>query len=112
MWARVPNDKNGKGGGALESTRWTEGYTRIAEMAVRFPDSRLVYVPERVADIVALMAQDGDLRNPADWLNRSQHNWSLPEGVKLWAGVMGGEVMGVIRFTMPSRQGQEAWNVR
>jgi hypothetical protein len=112
MWAREPKDADGKRGGLLESSRWTEGYTRIAEMAVRLPDTRLVYVADREADIVALMAQARDLGNPADWLIRSKHNRTLPEGGKLWAGVTTGEALGTICFTMPSRQGQKAREVR
>ena len=112
MWAREPKDANGERGGPLESTRWTEGYTRIAEMAARLPDTRLVYVADREADIVALMAQARDLGNPADWLIRSQHNRALPEGGKLWVGVTAGEALGTLGFTMPSRQGQKAREVR
>ena len=84
MWAREPKDTQGKREGLLESTRWTEGYLRIAELAGRLPDTRLVYVADREADIVALMAQARDLGHPADWLIRSQHNRALPEGGKLW----------------------------
>ncbi len=112
MWAREPKDAEGKRGGPLESTRWTEGYSRIAELAAKLPDTRLVYVADREADIVALMAQARDLGHPADWLIRSQHNRALPEGGKLWATVTAGEALGSIRFTMPSRQGQKARDVR
>ena len=112
MWTREPKDANGQRGGLLESTRWTEGYTRIAELAGRMPDTRLVYVADREADIVALMAQARDLGHPADWLIRSQHNRALPEGGKLWAEVLAAEALGGIRFTMPSRQGQKARDVR
>lgn len=112
MWAREPKDAQGKRDGLLESARWTEGYLRIAELAGRLPDTRLVYVADREADIVALMAQARDLGHPADWLIRSQHNRALPEGGKLWASVTAGEALGGIRFTMPSRQGQKAREVR
>lgn len=112
MWARETKDAEGKRSGLLESTRWTEGYSRIAELAGRLPDTRLVYVADREADIVALMAQARDLGQPADWLIRSQHNRALPEGGKLWASVTAGEALGGIRFTMPSRQGQKAREVR
>ena len=112
MWAREPKDAQGKREGLLESTRWTEGYLRIAELAGRLPGTRLVYVADREADIVALMAQARDLEHPADWLIRSQHNRALPEGGKLWASVTAGEALGGIRFTMPSRQGQKAREVR
>jgi len=112
MWAREPKDAEGKRGGLLESTRWREGYSRIAELAARLPDTRLVYVADREADIVALMAQARDMGHPADWLIRSQHNRALPEGGKLWATVVAGEALGGIRFTIPSRQGQKARDVR
>jgi len=61
MWAREPKDASGNRGGLQESTRWTEGYNRITELAARLPDTRLVYVTDREADIVALMAQARDL---------------------------------------------------
>lgn len=112
MWAREPKDAEGKRGGLPESTRWTEGYSRIAELAARLPNTRLVYVADREADIVALMAQARDLGHPADWLIRSKHNRALPEGGKLWTEVLAGEALGGIRFTMPSRQGQKARDVR
>jgi hypothetical protein len=112
MWTREPKDANGQRGGLPESTRWTEGYMRVAELATRLPDNRLVYVADREADIVALMAQASDLGHPADWLIRSKHNRSLPGGGKLWAEVLAGEALGGIRFTMPSRQEQKARDVR
>jgi len=73
MWAREPKDAQGKRGGVLESTPWTEGYTHIAELAASLPDTRLVYVADREADIVALMAQARDLGHRADGLIRSSH---------------------------------------
>ena len=39
---REPKDAVGTRGGLLESSRWTEGYSRIAELAARLPDTRLV----------------------------------------------------------------------
>lgn len=112
MWAREPKDADGNRGGLLESTRWIEGYSRVAELASSMPDTRLVYVADREADIVGLMAQARDMNCPADWLIRSRHNRALPDGGKLWATVTTGEALGSIRFTMPSRQGQKAREVR
>jgi hypothetical protein len=112
MWAREPKDAEGHRGGVLESTRWVEGYERIAELAGELPDTRLVYVADREADIAALMGKARDLGQPADWLIRSQHNRALPEGGKLWDAVTEGEPLGEIRFTLPSRHGQKAREVR
>lgn len=49
---------------------------------------------------------------PADWLIRSRHNRSLPNGQKLWDDVTGGEALGKICFVMPSRHDQKAREVR
>lgn len=112
MWAREPRDAPGHRAGPLESTRWIEGYERVAELAQSMPQTRLVYVADREADIVALMARANDLGHPADWLIRSCHNRALPDGSKLWANVTSGEPLGCIRFTMASRYGQKARAVR
>ena len=71
-----------KRGGLTESRRWIEGYERVAEWAAELPDTRLVYVADREADILALMVRARDLGHPADWLVCSQHNRALLEGAK------------------------------
>lgn len=112
MWARQPKDENGKRGGVKESTRWVEGYERIAELTAQLPATRLVYVADRESDLLALMQKAQALGHPADWLLRSQHNRSLSAGGKLWDAVTAGEPLGGIRFMMPSRHGQAARVVR
>jgi hypothetical protein len=112
MWAREPKDAQGRRAGPVESTRWIEGYERVAELAQAMPQTRLVYLADREADIVALMARANDLGHPADWLIRSCHNRALPDGSKLWANVTSGEPLGCIRFTMASRHGHKARSVR
>lgn len=112
IWARQPQDAKGQRGDIKESARWIEGYERVAELAAQMPATRLVYVADREADILALMQKAQALGHPADWLLRSQHNRSLPEGGKLWAAVTGGAPLGGIRFLMTSRHGQAARVVR
>lgn len=130
MWAREARDAFGVRHGQKESRRWIEGYERIAEMAAAMPSTRLVYVADREADIVALMWRASVLGNPADWLLRSQHNRrclpdddvvadedavpdeSSPEGDKLWTHTSAGEPMGEITFTMPARDKVKARVVR
>ena len=53
---------------------------RVAELAARLPDTWLVYVADREADIVALIVQARDLRHPTGWLIRFQHNQACPKG--------------------------------
>jgi hypothetical protein len=45
MWAREDRDKDGVRHGQKESTRWIEGYERVAEMAAEMPATRLVGIP-------------------------------------------------------------------
>jgi hypothetical protein len=110
MWAREPKDAEGHRGGVLESTRWVEGYERMAELAGELAETRLVYVADREADIVALMAKARELGHAVDWLIRSRHNRALPTGGKL--RVSEGEALGEIHFTLSSRHGQKARPVR
>jgi hypothetical protein len=112
MWAREKKDESGQRGGPKESLRWIEGYERIAEMAPDMPSTRLVYVADREADLMALMECADALGNPADWLVRAAHNRCLPEGDKLWERATRGEAVGEIAFTMAARQGVKARTVR
>lgn len=108
MWAREKKDESGKRGGPKESLRWIEGYERIAEMAPDMPSTRLVYVADREADLMALMERADALGNPADWLVRASHNRSLPEGDKLWERATCGQEVGEIEFPMAARPGVKA----
>ncbi len=112
MWAREPKGADGVRPGIKESTRWTEGYERVAEQAAALPATRLVYVADRESDITALMVKAKELGHRADWLLRSQHNRTLPGGGKLWDQVTAGEAVGRIHFTLAARQAQPARAVR
>jgi hypothetical protein len=114
MWAREQRDEDGVRHGQKESSRWIEGYERVAEMAAEMPATRLVYVADREADLVAMMARAQALGAPADWLVRAKHNRCLPDGdgEKLWAHTSAGEALGEIAFTMPAREDQKARKVR
>jgi Transposase Tn5 dimerisation domain len=112
MWAREPKDAQGQRGGLKESLRWIEGYERVAETASSLPHTRLVYVADREADMLALMERAQELGTPADWLIRSTHDRALPEGAKLWTATTEGAPLGEIAFTMGSRHGVKARQVR
>ena len=105
MWARESVAADGTRPGVKESQRWIEGYERLAEMAPQLPTTRLVYLADREADIMALMVRARDLGTPLDWLLRSQHNRTLSEAGKLWSRVTAGESVREIRFTLASRHG-------
>jgi hypothetical protein len=112
MWARQPKEADGTRPGVCESQRWIEGYERIAESAATMSHTRLVYLADREADIVALMQRAQALGTPADWLIRAQHNRCLPQGGKLWAATLSHEPLGEIEFTLAARQGQAERTVR
>ncbi|MBV6325731.1 IS4 family transposase [Duganella violaceipulchra] len=112
MWARTLKNEDGQRGGPKESLRWIEGYERIAEMAPALADTRLVYVADREADLMPLMARAQQLGTPADWLVRAKHNRCLPEGDKLWARTTEGVPLGEITFQMPARKDVKARPVR
>lgn len=91
-----------------ESVRWIEGYERVADMAERLPDTRVVYVADREGDILDLMKCAHARNCPADWLVRAKHNRNLQEGEKLWDCVNKTDALGGIRFTMAARKGVKA----
>lgn len=114
MWTREERGADGERPGQKESARWVEGYERVAEMAPDMPDTRLVYVADREADMVELMRRADELGTPADWLVRAQHDRCLPEGegVKLWASTTSVEPLGEIRFVTGAREHQKSRAVR
>jgi len=112
MWSRKPKTEDGERHDIKESTRWIEGYERVAEMAAELPTTRLVYVADREADILALMRRADELDTPADWLIRAKHNRSLEGGEKLWRKVEQTEAVGELKFQMASRPGQRARTVK
>ncbi len=112
MWAREPKGANGKRPPTVkESRRWIEGYERLAEQAPGLAGTRLVYLADREADMVALMARAEDLGHPLDYLIRAQHERTLANGGKLRATLAAAPVLGEVCFPLPARAGQAARTV-
>ena len=101
MWAREPKAADGTRGGEKESTRWVEGYTRVAELAEQLERTRLVYVGDRESDMLELMVRAHERGHAADYLLRSQHDRALPDGKKLWSDVLATASLGEVRFALP-----------
>ena len=112
MWAREKKDASGKRDGPKESLRWMEGYDRVAELAPQLPATRLVYVADREADMLPLMAHAQALGSPANWLVRAAHNRCLPDGNQLWAHTCAADPVGQIEFALSARPGGQARTVR
>jgi hypothetical protein len=96
MWAREPKNSDGRRGGPKESLRWIEGYERLVELAPNGPDTRLVYVTDREADMMPLMARAQEPACTADLLVRAAHNRCLPDNKKLGPHTTQGEALGQI----------------
>ena len=94
MWARKLRNEQGQRDDIPESVRWIEGYQRLAEIALELTKTRLVYVADREADIMALMVMARNSGTPVDWLVRAKHNRSLQGGGKLWTQATSGESLG------------------
>ena len=112
IWSREFKAADSHRSGVAESQRWIEGYERDAEMALKLTETRLVYVADREADIVAMMRRAVELGGPADWLVRSKHNRVIPEGGKMWADVLLYTALGEIEFMLRTRGNQRARMVR
>ena len=111
MWARKPREGDGPREGIVESTRWIEGYERVAERAQAMPQVRQVYVADREADIVALLRRARELEHAADYLIRCQHDRALPQGGKLWRRLAQAPVLGQVAFELPGGRGRRARRV-
>lgn len=94
-----------------ESRPWTEGYERIAELSVRLPDTRLVYVADRESDLRELLDRAAELGHPADYVIRAKHDRVLAEGGKLRAEVERQAILGEVQFTLPAASGRSARTV-
>jgi len=113
QWARGKSKKEDQEKPQVkESLRWIEGYERVAEMALRCPEQRLVYVTDREADMLDLMKKAQHLNCPADWLIRAKHNRSLSKEEKLWDAVEKQSVLAKLTFVKPRKKGQKARNIQ
>ena len=112
-WARKLRGADGERPADIpESQRWIDGYERVAEVAATMPETRLVYVADREADMLPLIKRARELDHPADLLVRSCHDRTLPDGGKLWQRVLESEPLGELTFVLDKRRGQKRRPVR
>lgn len=112
MWSR---DKLGKGASRRqrpiqekESYRWLEGYALANDVAQNCPDTLIVSVADREADIYELLLQQPNGKGKkAHWLIRSEQNRLVFNETdkrlkeKLWDKVRGTEKLTEIEFILP-----------
>lgn len=93
MWAR-------DGQQPKESDRWLEGFRCVSELKVQLPDTQLVYVGDREADLFKLYEEHAAAPT-IDWLVRGKHDRKLADGRKLKEAVAAAPVLGEISFNLP-----------
>jgi hypothetical protein len=112
QWARGKSKKEDQKKPQIkESLRWIEGYERVAEMAERCPDQRLIYVTDREGDMLELVKKAQQLGCPADWLIRARHNRKLSNQEKLWDAVDKQDTLAKITFLKPRKRGEKSRQV-
>lgn len=94
-----------------ESRRWIEGYERVAELAQRCPQQRLIYIGDRESDFYELLKRAQQLDYPADLLLRAQHNRVLNDDLKLWEAIDQQNELTRITFTKPRKRGEKSRKV-
>lgn len=94
-----------------ESIRWVEGYRRVVKMAAALPDTQLLYMADREADIYEVFVEAHDSGNRVDLLIRSMNDRSLVGGTKLRARVGQAPVLGLVEFDLPPRDKQPGRHV-
>jgi len=97
-----------------ESVRWLEGYQRVNELATQLPETRLVYVADREADIYEVYEQGeraSEQAHQADWLIRGEYDRCLAQSGKLKEAVEKAPEVARIEFDLPNRKNGKARRV-
>jgi hypothetical protein len=113
MWARDP-ETFGQSSAHLpfeekESVRWLEGYQRLGEVADALPDTQLVYLADREADIYELFVEAQS--SSVEVLVRAQHDRVLSGDAKLRATLDQAPTLGTVTFELPKTKQRAARTV-
>jgi hypothetical protein len=103
IWARDPQTFGQSSQGLpiedKESVRWLEGYQRLVEVAPQLPQSQLVYLADREADIYELFVEAAGA--PVELLVRASHDRALEGGGKLRETLHEAPELGTVTFELP-----------
>lgn len=113
-WARDPNDFGKKAKRAQlpieqkESSKWLKSYQAVAQLQQRCPNTQLVSVGDREADVYELFLEAAAQPQGPQLLVRAKHNRKLKdEQALLWPTLQARPVQGVQILHLP-RQGNRA----
>ncbi len=82
-----------------ESICWLEGYRRVSEVAHELPDTQLVYLADREADIYELFVESQGCA--VELLVRAKHDRALRDGARLREQVHQAPALGTVSFELP-----------
>jgi hypothetical protein len=94
-----------------ESVRWLEGYRRVCEEQAELPETRLIYLADREADIYELFAERHAQTPAAEWLIRAQHDRKLADGRTLRQALEQAPVLDWVEFDLPQREQRKAQRI-
>jgi len=117
-WARPLGSLGGKDPNRViedkESYRWLEGYRRVCEQQTQLPDTQLIYVADREADIYEIFQENKkqcSYGKAADWLIRGQYDRALRNDSYLIKEVEEAEILGEIEFDIPPGRNRQMRHV-
>jgi hypothetical protein len=115
-WARDPQNRKGtEERKALpiedkESYRWLQSYKRVSEIQALCPDTRLISVGDREADIYELFQEAAKNPNGPDLLVRANHTCQrkTTEQQALWVYLPSQPLAGQLHLYIPGKGGKKA----
>jgi hypothetical protein len=84
-----------------ESQRWVDGYSGVCKVAQQIPNTTLMYVADREADIYEVFLEAAEAGNRVEVLIRSRNDRALEGGGKLRERVASAAVLGTVEFDLP-----------
>jgi len=94
-----------------ESLRWLEGYRRVCERQAELPDTQLIYLADREADIYEIYVERDAQTPAAEWLIRAQHDRKLADGRTLRQALDEAPELDRIEFDMPKSEQRKAQRI-
>jgi hypothetical protein len=94
-----------------ESLRWLEGYRRVCERQAELPDTQLVYLADREADIYEIYAERTAQSPAAEYLIGAQHDRKLSDGKTLRQALAQAPELARIEFDMPKAEQRKAQRI-
>jgi hypothetical protein len=94
-----------------ESLRWLEGYRRVCERQAELPDTQLIYLADREADIYEIFAERDAQTPAAEYLIRGQHDRKLSTGKTLRQALDKAPELDRIEFDLPKTESRKAQRI-